>query len=147
MIWRNYVTVTLCIEGRMETKSEFDSTLVTVNAKHGYWLLILKGDTGVRGECHRMVVGIQWSHCNDGVYLYTQVQPDRAVLSACDGAYMSFGHRRTTFYSAPPCRHCKRCTSYGNSVRLSVCASHAGIVSKRRHVARYSLHCRIAKCV
>jgi len=35
------------------------------------------------------------------------------------------------------------------SVRLcsSVGLSHAGIVSKRRHVARRSLHCRIAKCV
>ena len=38
------------------------------------------------------------------------------------------------------------------SVCLSVCQSvrrlpHAGIVSKRRHVARCSLHCRIAKCV
>jgi len=31
------------------------------------------------------------------------------------------------------------------SVCLSVC--HAGIVSKRRHVARCSLHCQIAKCV
>ena len=25
------------------------------------------------------------------------------------------------FYSAPQCSHCKLCTSYGNSVRLSVC--------------------------
>ena len=33
------------------------------------------------------------------------------------------------------------------SVRPSVCPSHAGIVSKRRHVARCSLHCRIANCV
>jgi len=32
------------------------------------------------------------------------------------------------------------------SVRLSVRLSHAGIVSKRRHVARCSLHCQIAKC-
>jgi len=42
-------------------------------------------------------------------------------------------------------------TSVCPSLRLSVCLSvrltHAGIVSKRRHVARYSLHCRIAKCV
>ena len=46
------------------------------------------------------------------------------------------------------CSHCKRCISYSNSVRpsvcpsvrLSVCPSHAGIVSKRRHVARCSLH-------
>ena len=56
------------------------------------------------------------------------------------------------FYSA---LLCKRCTSYGNSVclsvRLSVCRSAVrpshGIVSKRRHVARCSFHCRIAKCV
>ena len=33
------------------------------------------------------------------------------------------------------------------SVCLSVCPSHAGIVSKRRHVARCSLHRWIAKCV
>ena len=33
------------------------------------------------------------------------------------------------------------------SVRPSVRLSHAGIVSKRRHVARCSLHCQIAKCV
>jgi len=29
----------------------------------------------------------------------------------------------------------------------SVCVSHDGIVSKRLHVARCSLHCQIAKCV
>jgi len=52
------------------------------------------------------------------------------------------------YYSTPQCSHCKRCTSYSNSVclsvslsdclsvRLSVRLSHAGIVSKRRHVAR-----------
>jgi len=41
------------------------------------------------------------------------------------------------FYSAPQCSRCKRCTSYSNSVRPSVCPSVclcAGIVSKRRHV-------------
>ena len=27
------------------------------------------------------------------------------------------------FYSAPQCSHFKRCTSYGNSARLSVCLS------------------------
>ena len=58
------------------------------------------------------------------------------------------------FYECSPflqraqCSHCKRCISYGNSVRpyvrLSVRLSHAGIVSKRRHVARCSLH---PKCV
>jgi len=33
------------------------------------------------------------------------------------------------------------------SVCLSVCPSHAGIVSKRRHVARCSSQCCIGKCV
>ena len=51
------------------------------------------------------------------------------------------------FYSAPQCSHWKRCTSYGDSVCLSVRLSYAGIVSKRQHVARCSLHCQIAKCV
>jgi len=57
------------------------------------------------------------------------------------------------FYSAPQCWHCKRCTSYSNSVWLclfvclSVRPSHAGIVSKRPHVARCNLNCWIAKCV
>jgi len=52
------------------------------------------------------------------------------------------------FYSAPQCSHCKRCTSYSISVCLPVCLSvrlsHASIVSKRRYVARCSLHCQIA---
>ena len=55
------------------------------------------------------------------------------------------------FYSSPQCSDGKRCTSYGKSVRLSVCLSvclsHAGIVSKRLHLARCSLHCQITKCV
>ena len=59
--------------------------------------------------------------------------------------------RMLSSYSSLQCSHCKRCTSYGNSVCLSVCLSvrlsHAGIVSKRRHVARCSLHCQIAECV
>jgi len=53
----------------------------------------------------------------------------------------------SAFLQRAQCSHCKRCTSYGNSVCLSVCPSHAGIVSKRRHVAWCSLHCWIAKCV
>ena len=55
------------------------------------------------------------------------------------------------FLQHAQCSHCKHCISYSNSVCLSVCPSvrpsHAGIVSKRRHVARCSLHRWIAKCV
>ena len=39
------------------------------------------------------------------------------------------------------------CPSVSLSVRLSVRLSHAGIVSKRLHVARCSLYYQIAKCV
>jgi len=35
------------------------------------------------------------------------------------------------FLQRAQCSHCKRCISYGNSVRPSVHLSHAGIVSKR----------------
>jgi len=67
----------------------------------------------------------------------------------CAPVHVSFG-----FYSAP--RRNARIASAVLAtaipsvcpyVRPSVCLSHAGIVSKRRHVARCSLHCRIAKCV
>jgi len=50
------------------------------------------------------------------------------ILSNCNGmtAFISRQFIPTTgFYSAPLC---KRCTSYGNSVYLSVRPSHAGIV-------------------
>jgi len=48
-------------------------------------------------------------------------------------------HFSTAFLQRAQCSHCKRCISYGNSVRLSVRPSvrpsvrlsHAGIVSKR----------------
>jgi len=82
---------------------------------------------------------------NRGRHLYLAGRPLRCALAhilVVPILYCPF-----SFYSAPQCSHCKRCTSYGNSVRLSVRLSHAGIVSKRRHVARCSLHYQIAKCV
>ena len=51
------------------------------------------------------------------------------------------------FLQRAQCSHCKRCISYSNSVCPSVRPSHAGILSKRPHVARCSLHRWIAKCV
>jgi len=41
---------------------------------------------------------------------------------------------KSTFYSAPQCSHCKRCTSYGNSVRLSVRLSVCPSVTRRYFV-------------
>jgi len=49
------------------------------------------------------------------------------------------------FFSA---RHNARIASAVLATAIpSICLLHAGIVSKRLHVARYSLHCQIAKCV
>ena len=63
-------------------------------------------------------------------------------------------HTVLNFYSVPQCE--RRNTRIASTVLalaiLPVCLpsvrlSDAGIVSKRRHAARCSLHCRIAKCV
>jgi len=71
-------------------------------------------------------------------YIACDVMPATKISTIC----MCF------FYSGPPqCSHCKCCTSYSISVCLSIRLSHAGIVSKRRHIARCSLHCKIAKSV
>ena len=69
--------------------------------------------------------------------------PKYNVASATQGGHKKLLVCTCGFYSVPQCSHCKRCrpTSYSNSVR----PSHAGIVSKRLHVARCSLHCQIAK--
>jgi len=84
---------------------------------------------------------------NRGRHLYSAGRPSRWALAHISSLFR--------FYSAPQCSHCKRCTSYNNSVRPAVRLSvrpsvyhtPAGIVSKRLHVARCSLHCQIAKCV
>jgi len=79
------------------------------------------------------------------------VSTDRTILRD----FLTHFLRSPLFLQRAQCSHCKRCISYSNSVCLSVCpsvrlsvrSSHAGIVSKRRHVARCSLHRWIAKCV
>ena len=91
--------------------------------------------------------------CLHGMFLFFQLTESCNHLPSLSQEFqMNLSIVIVAFYSAPQCSHCKRCISYGNSVcpsvRLqSVCPSHAGIVSKRRHVARCSLHCWIAKCV
>jgi len=58
-------------------------------------------------------------------------------------------NKHELFYSARNARIARAVLATAiPSVRLPVCPSaHAGIVSKRRHVARCSLHRWIAKCV
>ena len=84
-----------------------------------------------------------------GLHTMLQNVNQNIKSSMSSGSVITFANQRirSGFYSAPQCSHCKRCTSYGNSVCLSVRLSHAAIVSKRRHVPRCSMHCQIAKCV
>jgi len=49
----------------------------------------------------------------------------------CCGDAASCQITLTTCYSAPQCLHCKRCTSYANSVCLSVCLSVRPSVTRR----------------
>ena len=44
----------------------------------------------------------------------------------------------THFYSAPQCSHCKRCTGYGNSVRLSVTRQHC-VKTTARSTVQFAL--------
>ena len=79
----------------------------------------------------------------------------RYVLAYYRSVY-SLYHTGISFYSARNARIASAVLataipsvrpSVRSSVSPSVCPSHAGIVSKRRHIARCSLHRWIAKCV
>jgi len=53
-------------------------------------------------------------------------QPDKYIVSEKPATPVEFipqmkSWAHHNFYSAPLCSHCKRCTSYGNSVCPSVC--------------------------
>ena len=66
---------------------------------------------------HRRNIHLSVS-CESNVYCF-------AVLAVSESfeevsCLYSIVYPAATFYSAPQCWHCKRCTSYGNSVRLSV---------------------------
>ena len=63
-----------------------------------------------------------------------ETHPDWPKMRTVAAWLRGLGRAVGAFYSAPQCWHCKRCTSYSNSIRLSVRLSHAGIVSKRLHV-------------
>ena len=97
----------------------------------------------VAGMCRlRHAEGPWWSTLAIGVVF---------LLPECDEIKPKPKRTLRRFLQRTQCSHCKRCISYSNYVCLSVCPSvcpsHAGIVSKRRHVARCSLHRWIAKCV
>jgi len=74
------------------------------------------------------------------LWTFHTIQPSSCTCSIHKNLLHSICHMHRHFYSTPLCM---RCISYGSSV----CPSHAYIVSKRRHIAQCSLHCRIAKCV
>jgi len=96
------------------------------------------------------VVFARWRHCVPSSSAWflgpTQVHFRNGILigSTVCAQFLYFAMSRSFLQRAQ--LHCKRCISYGNSVRLSVrlsvCLSvcHAGIVSKRQHVGRCSFH-------
>jgi len=84
--------------------------------------------------------------------------PRRFLSSACSRRELALVARPVTHPTLPehretPSTGSSRCVLVSSFLFPSVCPSvrlsqsHAGIVSKRRHVARCSLHCQIAKCV
>ena len=78
----------------------------------------------------------------------TDTDPYRDTGKTCLGGGMHCHSASSFFYSARNARIASaELATAIPSVRLSVRLSHAGIVSKRRHVARCSLHRWIAKCV
>ena len=87
--------------------------------------------------------------------MQTELKCHIKILVPWAKGVQSGGKKGQSFLQHAQCSHYKRCISYSNSVRPSICLSvclsvrpsHAGIVSKRRHVARCSLHRWIAKCV
>jgi len=90
---------------------------------------------------------------NDAIGLVMHLKGLVAGLPEQSGELTGNAHRH--FLQRAQCSHCKIASavlataipSVRPSVRPSVCLSHAGIVSKRRHVARCSFHRWIAKCV
>jgi len=54
-------------------------------------------------------------------YMACQIAAIPMTLSDLQGHSLIAGLFRCNFYSTPQCSHCKRCTSYINSVRPSVC--------------------------
>ena len=118
-------------------------------------------DRSVGGECYGGGLagqeplytgrGTEADHClftaEKLVHRHREKYHTRQLTISCGRSSRRVSVCASGFYIAPQCSHCKRCISYSNSVCPSVCPSHAGIVSKRRHVAWCCFHCRIAKCV
>jgi len=83
-----------------------------------------------------------YSRLTHGIRLRAKIRLDRFTLSPSGGENPNF----CRFYSARNARIASAVLATAiPSVCLSVRPSHAGIVSKRRHVARCSLHRWIAK--
>jgi len=85
---------------------------------------------------------------NRGCHLYSAGWPSLGALADILVCYSIFLFLMQYYYSARNARIASAVlTTAIPSVRLSVHPSHVIIVSKRRHVARCSLHRWIAKCV
>jgi len=72
-------------------------------------------------NCGKILIMLLQCHGGPGLYITSDV-------------YITFQFLQHAAMRVPQCSHCKRFSSYSNSVCLSVCLSHAGIVSKQLHV-------------
>jgi len=121
------------------------------------WLFTCKSDFAMAGKSALTVlqtVTPPWPQHRApyGTFHFVHIRPPNVEWRHWRGS----DSRQNRFYSARNARIASAvlptaipsvCPSVCLSVRPSVRLSHAGIVSKRRHVARCSLHCWIAKCV
>ena len=104
--------------------------------------------TGTVDSCILLLYVAQWPARTVTEALRWSLDRLLPVRRVIDFVYWQLDSQVDSFYSARNARIASAVIATAiPSVRLSVRPSHAGIVSKRRHVARCSLHHWIAKCV
>ena len=154
-------TPTVGIVQRSKNMSWYDSVLIS-RLRIGYCHLtnILSGTDPPTCQSCRVPLTVnhilvECAHLWDIGAKYLVVSSICELCESVDDRMVIDFIKETHFYSARNCIASavlataipSVCPSVCLSVCLSVRLSHAGIVSKRRHVARCSLHRWIAKCV
>ena len=152
MMWKNYATVTLCIYSvchkwppfqvwwaSSQSRLQFVLFWDNVNYQKYVWIVCWKIQKRPLG-----FPKVKWLQLTGEVGKY--------MSCWCKKFPQDFTYQKTlksvNFYSARNARIASAVLATSiPSVCLSVRLSHAGIVSKRRHVVRCSFHRWIAKCV
>ena len=139
-------------------KLPYESLNFVINAFSSGLFRGMVQDKGSRGRCSSWTVLYAQCMCTNALSLWKKKVTCLIASNICWDSKISHWYCSLTFspglsknnshfYSAPQCIASAVLATAIPSVCPSVCPSHAGIVSKRRHVARCSLHRCIAKCV